>query len=152
MVLHVIQQRTAQGWEDVHADNNRARARSVLRDYRANDPATPARMIERRERGAIVARWGSVLRIYDAGPDLADRYTVIPPRWAGPGYHYSRAPGSPRWAAIAAGPCPFHPQGFGQHIGADAGPHLGRRIAWADLPADVQRFARQSFPSFAPAV
>ena len=95
----------------------------------------------------IASRYGCAVRIWDAGPELADRFSILPPRWAGPDWHYSRAPGAPRWACIASGPAPFHPQGYGQHVGADAGPHLGRRIAWADLPPDVQRFALQTFPA-----
>lgn len=146
---YTVQQRHGRQWEDVHTDDDRALARAVLADYLTNEPTTPARLIRRRV-PATVARWGTVLRVYDAGPKLADRFTILPPRWAGEEHHYSHNPDAPRWAAIASGPAPFHPQGFGQHVGADAGPHLGRRIKWSDLPADVQRFARQSFPMFAP--
>jgi hypothetical protein len=96
---------------------------------------------------AILARYATVLRCYDNGGKTADRYTVIPPRWA----HAYRLERDPRaFESIAANACPFHPQGFGQHTLAEPGPHLGRRVAWSDLPADVQRFARQSFPEFAP--
>jgi len=34
---------------------------------------------------------------------------------------------------------PFHPQGYGQHGEGKPGRHNGRRIAWADLPADCRR-------------
>ena len=101
--------------------------------------------------GGPLARYGTALRLYDNGGKTCDRFTILPPRWAGKAHHYSRNPRAPRWSAIASGPAPFHPQGYGQHVGADAGPHLGRRIKWAELPADVQRFARQAFPEFAPA-
>lgn len=90
-------------------------------------------------------RYGTVLRIYDNGGKTCDRYTIIPPRWAGADYQ-ENYPGS--WHALAANAQPFHPQGFGQHTTATPGPHLGKRIPWATLPADVQRFARQSFPEF----
>jgi hypothetical protein len=101
---------------------------------------------------ATLKRYGTALRIFDNGGKTADRFTILPPRWAGRDYHYSNAVSSPRWVALCANAEPFHPQGFGQHSGADAGPHLGRRIGWADLPPDVQRFARQSLPDFCPAV
>ena len=94
-----------------------------------------------------VERYETVLRVYDNGGRSFDRYTILPPRWAGNDYR-ENAPGS--WIAIASSERPFSPQGFGQHCRAVAGSHLGKRIKWSDLPADVQRFARQSFPSFAP--
>lgn len=95
-----------------------------------------------------LALYGTVLRIYDNGGKTADRYTIVPPRWAGAS-HYDRR--RALWEALASGSTPFHPQGFGQHTEAMPGPHLGRRIKWADLPADVQKFARQTFSEFAPA-
>lgn len=96
---------------------------------------------------ATLARYGTALRCYDNGGKTADRYTIIPPRWAGDDYR-EHAPGC--WLALAASAEPFHPQGFGQHTAAMPGPHLGRRIHWDTLPADVQRLARQSFPEYAP--
>ena len=93
----------------------------------------------------ILERYGTVLRCYDDGGRTGDRYTVIPPRWAHEHRDHRRM-----FNAIAASMYPFHPQGFGQHVMAAPGPHLGRRVKWADLPADVQRFARQSFPEYAP--
>ena len=91
-------------------------------------------------------RYGATLRIYDNGGKTADRYTIIPPRTAGTEYR-ERAPGT--WCAIAASARPFHPQGVGQHVTASPGHHLGRRIRWDELPADVQAFAAQAFPAFA---
>lgn len=91
--------------------------------------------------------YGTTLRIYDNGGRSVDRYTIIPPRWAGEDYR-ERAPFT--WQAIAASGAPFHPQGFGMHVSAMPGPHLGKRLHWDALPADVQKFARQSFPEFAP--
>lgn len=92
----------------------------------------------------ILGRYGTVLRIYDNGGKTADRYTIIPPRWAKA--HKDGA----LWEAIGASAQPFHPQGIGQHTSAMPGKHLGRRIRWDALPADVQEFARQSFPEYAP--
>lgn len=93
--------------------------------------------------------YGTVLRCYDNGGRSFDRYTIVPPRWAGEDYR-ERAPGT--WLAIASSESPFSPQGFGQHCSAMPGPHLGRRVRWDSLPGDVQRFARQSFPEYAPDV
>lgn len=90
--------------------------------------------------------YGTTLRIYDNGGRSFDRYTIIPPRNAGPDYR-ERAPLT--WSAIAASAHPFHPQGFGQHVSAVPGSHLGRRIGWDELPPDVQAFACQAFPAFA---
>lgn len=93
----------------------------------------------------IVERYGTVLRCYDDGGKTWDRYTIIPPRWA---REYREQPAL--FECIAASERPFHPQGFGLHCTAMPGPHLGKRVKWSELPADVQRFARQSFPEYAP--
>ena len=93
-----------------------------------------------------LALYGTVLRVFDSDGKHLDRYTILPPRWAGPEWREL----DHCWQALASSEVPFHPQGFGQHTRATPGPHLGRRIKWADLPEDVQRFARQSFPEFAP--
>ena len=94
---------------------------------------------------ATLARYGTVLRIWDNGGKTADRYTIIPPRHATAYRERGR-----EWAAIAASDAPYHPQGFGMHVTAVPGAHLGRRIHWDALPADVQRFARDAFPEYAP--
>ena len=94
---------------------------------------------------AIVSRYGCTLRIYDNRGRTADRFTLIPPRWA---TDYRAASGL--WDCFGASARPFHPQGFGQICNAVPGPHLGARVRWADLPADVQRAARQTFPEFCP--
>lgn len=95
-----------------------------------------------------VERYGATLRIYDNGGKSYDRYTMIPPRWA---HSYREQNRFGLFEAIGASENPFHPQGFGQHVTATPGPHLGQRIHWDALPVDVQRFARQSFPEFCPA-
>lgn len=95
---------------------------------------------------SIMQRYETILRVYDNGGRSFDRYTILPPRWAGVDYRERDM----SWEAIAASDEPFHPQGFGQHTSAFAGSHLGKRIKWSALPVDVQRFARQSFPKFAP--
>ena len=95
---------------------------------------------------AILARYGTVLRCYDNGGRSADRYTIIPPRWAADYRERDRL----LWTALTANAEPFHPQGIGMTVTAMPGAHLGRRVRWAELPADVQKFARQSFPEYAP--
>lgn len=93
---------------------------------------------------ATIARYGTVLRLYDNEGKTADRYTIIPPRWAGADYRERNM----TWQALACNSQPFH--GIGMHVSAVPGPHLGKRVIWSDLPPDVQAFARQSFPEFAP--
>jgi hypothetical protein len=80
------------------------------------------------------------MRIYDTGGKTC---TIIPDRWVRG--QSRRVPGGLLWEGIAASEHPFHPQGFGMHIEATAGPHLGKRITLADLPPDVRRFALQNF-------
>jgi len=94
----------------------------------------------------ILERYGTVLRCYDNGGKTFDRYTVVPPRWAKE--ERENKPGS--FCAIGASAYPFAPQGFGQTVSATPGPHLGKRVKWADLPPDVQKFARQVFPDYTP--
>lgn len=93
---------------------------------------------------ANIARYGTELRVYDNGGETFDRYTIIPPRYA-KGYKER----SGLWEAIAASEHPFHPQGFGMHVAAGAGSHLGKRVHWDDVPTDVKKFAEQSFPEYA---
>lgn len=97
----------------------------------------------KRAMASIRDRYGTHLRIYDNGGKTFDRYTIVPPRWAGEDY---KVHGS--WACIGSSEDPFHPQGFGQHTVCLPGPHLGKRIHWNQLPEKVQRFARQCFPEF----
>jgi hypothetical protein len=75
------------------------------------------------------------LRIYDNGGQTFDRYTVV--FMNEPERRHST------FAALGMSAHPFHPQGFGQHCIAMPGHHLGRRINFADLPADCQKCVRQ---------
>jgi hypothetical protein len=90
--------------------------------------------------------YGARVRIWDNGGKTADRYTILPPA-AVRGFRDRGL-----WEGIGSDEKPFHPQGFGQHITAEPGRHLGRRIHWNELPADVQKFARQEWPGFCPSV
>ncbi len=85
------------------------------------------------------------LRIFDNGGRTFDRYTILPPRWARDCRERNGL-----WEAIGASEHPYHPQGFGMHVSASPGPHLGKRITWPELPPDVQRFARSTWPEYAP--
>jgi hypothetical protein len=44
--------------------------------------------------------------------------------------------------AIGMSENPTHPQGFGQHTSAMDGSHLGKRIAFRDLPTSCQEVAK----------
>lgn len=80
-----------------------------------------------------------VLACYDNGGRSFDRFTVL---YGAPLWEPSMGRTVPYLAASAH---PFAPQGFGQHgeMPAHNRAALGRKIRWADLPADVQRAAIQ---------
>lgn len=92
---------------------------------------------------ATIARYGTVLRIYDNGGATMDRYTIVPPHWAT--QYRERQPGL--WEALASG---VDPRGMSLTCSAVPGKHLGRRIHWNDLPGAVQNLARDMFPEFQP--
>ena len=71
-----------------------------------------------------------VREIFDNGGETADRYTVLT-SWP------EGRPG--QYLALGLDDQPAHPQGFSQWGAAVIGPHLGRRIHWADLPEPVRR-------------
>lgn len=110
--------------------------------------------------GSLSDRYGTVLRCYDNGGKTLDRYTIVPPRWAKEYRERSTyrnaagelvGTGDPRcFSAIAASADPFYALGFGQYVSAMPGRHLGKRVRWDELPTDVQRFAREAFPEYAP--
>ncbi len=82
-----------------------------------------------------------VCRIYDTGSDGAfDRYTVAFKGYRAEGYGMV-------YPYLASSENPFHPQGFGMHCESKeflTGKHLGKRVNFDSLPADVQRFILQS--------
>lgn len=90
-----------------------------------------------------IDRYGCLLRVYDNGGRTCDRFTIIPPRSA---LQYRDSPGN--WQAIGASENPFSPQGFGMHVNARPGLHLGKRVHWKTLPTQVQKFAQRAFPEF----
>ena len=77
---------------------------------------------------------GRPIRCYDNGGKTADRYTVI----------YMDEPEDSRrtYACLGMNHEPFHPQGICQHGIAMVGKHLGKRIWFAELPADCQSSVR----------
>ena len=91
----------------------------------------------------ILARYGTFLRCYDNGGRTFDRYTILPPRWAA---QYRERGGL--FQGLGASEYPFTPQGFGQHITAVPGPHLGRRVRLDALPEQVRRFAAEEWPEY----
>lgn len=93
-----------------------------------------------------LARYGTVLRCFDNGGKTADRYTILPPYWA----HDEWKQDHRMWQGLGASENPYHPQGFGQWITAQAGSHLGKRVHWDALPVPVQHFVAERFPAFAP--
>ena len=98
-------------------------------------------------RGAIVKTTNTlkingkryVCRIFDAGDTFADRYTIA--------YKGTRHRGGPLWFPYrACSENPFHPQGFGQYSENPTfltGKHLGRRVSFDALPADVKKLIVQ---------
>lgn len=83
------------------------------------------------------------IRCYDNGGATCDRYTVVYMDWP------ERQPGI--YAAVAMNAEPFHPQGFGQHTTAMPGKHLGRCIAFKDLPEDCRKLVMQDLAPLTPA-
>jgi hypothetical protein len=75
------------------------------------------------------------VRIYDNNGKSFDRFTAV----------FMDEPERERgvYAAVAMSKYPYSPQGFGQHCSARTGRHLGKRIAFEDLPADCQSLVRQ---------
>jgi hypothetical protein len=71
------------------------------------------------------------VRIYDNGGKTWDRYTVV---------FMDQPENTPNtYAALGMSTYPTQPQGFGQHCTATPGRHLGKRIAFEELPIDCQK-------------
>ncbi len=76
------------------------------------------------------------LRIYDNGGKTIDRYTAV---------FMDRPERQPhQYEALGFNACPFHPQGFGQHVPATPGRHLGKRITLESLPEQARQFVQQN--------
>jgi hypothetical protein len=74
------------------------------------------------------------IQCYDNGGKTFDRYTVV---------YMDDPEGRGLFSCVGMSEDPFHPQGFGQHSAALPGRHLGKRIAFAQLPADCQKLVRR---------
>lgn len=76
--------------------------------------------------------------VYDNGGVTADRYTVVP---EGAGWHPVRNRyGKWQYTALALNDYPTHPTyGFSQCVECVKGRHLGKKIAFASLPENVQK-------------
>jgi glycine cleavage system aminomethyltransferase T len=72
---------------------------------------------------------------YDNGGKTADRFTVV--------YLDQPEHAAKTYAARGMNAAPFHPQGIGMFTSAMLGRHLGKRIAFAELPADCQKLVRK---------
>ena len=72
---------------------------------------------------------GKKVKCYDNGGKTADRYTVV---------YLELVSGLRYYNAVGMSCAPFHPQGVGQHCTAQLGRHLGKRIAFDDLPDDCK--------------
>lgn len=75
-------------------------------------------------------------RIYDAGAEYADRYTIAFKGYRVVGYGMV-------YPYLSASENPYHPQGVGQHGKSRefmTGRHLGKRVSFESLPEPVQRF------------
>ena len=85
---------------------------------------------------------GKRIQVYDNGGLTIDRYTVcfidIDMRNLNGHGQVSR-----HIPCLGMNGAPFHPQGFCQHSECSTGPHLGRRIPFATLPADCQKAVKQ---------
>lgn len=84
--------------------------------------------------------YGCPLRIYHA-PKEREQYTILPPRSGRAIACFTNNVGMWDCLAIrfAHGIVSWHT------ATAQPGPHLGQRIHWNELPAEVQHFARLSF-------
>ena len=74
------------------------------------------------------ARLRRLTVVYDNGGRTFDRYTVVMLRDG---------------LALGLSHNPDSPQGFSQFCDCEAGPHLGTRITWAQLPDNVRAHAVQ---------
>ena len=75
------------------------------------------------------------IKVYDKEGRSLDRYTVV----------FLECPGSRPglYVCLAMSGDPFWPQGFCQHSEALIGSHLGKPIAFEELPADCQKATLQ---------
>lgn len=74
---------------------------------------------------------------YDDGGATADRYTIFP---RGRGWGSFLTNNSVRVRhALSLSQYPCHPWGISQWCECAPGRHLGERVSWSSLPANIQR-------------
>ncbi len=106
----------------------------VLGDFK--DPAPTVKANVANDPGEDVL--GCTVRIYDNGGETADRYSIA-----------VQNPETLEISWLGSSEDPFHPQGFGQHVGEvsedvdSENEHLGKRIKMADVPEPVKKFIEQ---------
>jgi hypothetical protein len=71
---------------------------------------------------------------------VCDRYTIFP-RGRGWGAFWNRSKDERMRLFLGLSENPTSPHGFSQWGKAWPGRHLGKRIAWADLPEHIRRHA-----------
>ena len=78
---------------------------------------------------------GHPIKCYDS-PKFGDRYTVV---------FLDQPERGGMFVCLGMSERPFHPQGIGQHSAAQLGRHLGKRVAFTDLPNDCQKAVLQEW-------
>lgn len=83
-----------------------------------------------------------IVACYDSGDAVADRFTILlgGSEWS-PGYAEAnyRCGRDPRLLpALALSRYPTDPCGISLYVDAIRGPHLGRKVAWPELPENVR--------------
>jgi hypothetical protein len=73
---------------------------------------------------------------YDNGGETMDRYCVV---YVGKEFMMNDG----CFQGVSMNDAPFHPQGICQHGACSLGRHLGKRIAFKDLPKDCQEVVRR---------
>jgi hypothetical protein len=76
----------------------------------------------------------AVLSVHDNGGTTADRYTVV----LDPKHGFEKERSSGLYQCIGLSSNPNSPQGFSQFSSCMRGRHLGRRVKWSALPANIR--------------
>lgn len=80
-----------------------------------------------------------VVAIYDNGGKTCDRFSILTRSW-----HNAQAR---LVECLGLSENPSSPHGFSQFCGATRGAHLGRKIAWNELPENVRMHATVRLPA-----
>ena len=77
--------------------------------------------------------------VFDAGPSMFDRYTIV---------YNVRNPRNGFYECLGASAHPYAPGGFGQHGECQYGRHLGRRISLSQLPREVVKVVQADLEAY----